>query len=469
MALYLALGASRPAAQGTPATPADPAAQVRLESLVEDSTPAGSSSVQEQTQTEALPKPALEGDSVKPPNADIAREIGDALRAIESDEPDLARRETLGHTVEGREIPLIILSDLTVPGAKTRPAILFIEESGRSAQGARALTQLARRILERAKEQESVRRALQEMSVLIAPLPDPDALVAAIPSVDGMQGEGIHLARNFPLGWRPERLLRGGGETPLSKPATMAFAELLALEHRLLYAVGLSPYRQGKPYPGAEAKPADLASYAFLGRELKALSGGKRLIPWPQLASKGGSFLDYAYQGFGVYGLGLQIDEALSVSESAEEVLQLLEGLTRTLPKLELKVLEPRRIGPSMWQLDVEIANRSELPTLSAIGRERSLAGEIQLRLKGALIVASASARWSATDQRAKPIYRETAFHTENAEPFVELGTLLGGEAMHVRLIVRGETEEALELSVRALRAVDATLKVHLLESGKGD
>lgn len=437
-------------------------------SIQEDNSGESAEPVQEETPPAPDP-PAPGSESQEPAPASSVRLVGDALRAIEADHPDLARLERVGLTRGGQEIPLLILTDLTTPLPMKRPAILFVEESGLSAKAATALVMLARRVVEGAAADERLLRILRNCAILIAPLSDPDALSPdGLPAAGAPPGgrAGVSFARNFPLGWKPETLIEGGGIIPLSAPKTMLFAQLLQEQERLAVVCGISPaYRPGTPYSGSELPAVDRKTYS----ELSRVAGSSALLAWSGLHSPGGSFLDYAYQARGIYALAMPFVSAPSGGSPEESwvdrTLETLIALGGRIPRLSLHACAPRRLGSGLWQLDLVLRNESLLPTLSALATTRRIPGQIGLTLEGATLVASASSGPVPSD--GEVVFDGTSLRAMSDDSGVGLGTLVGGEVVHVRLIVSGASESTVAVQVMSSRGGVAKVQMLLLEEGE--
>lgn len=429
----------------------------------------GSAELIQEESPPAPDPPAPRSESHEPRPASPVGLAVDALRAIEAGHPDLARLERVGLTRAGQEIPLLVLTDLTTSSSMTRPAILFVEESGRSPEAAMGLVMLARRVVEGAAADESLLRVLRNCVILIAPLTDPDALSpdgGSATEVPPVGRAGVSFARNFPVGWKPETLIEGGGIVPLSAPKTLLFAQLLQKEERLAVVCGVSPaYRPGTPYPGSELPAVDRETYS----ELSRIARRPALVPWSLLHSPGGSFLDYAYQARGIYALALPFVSAPSDGSPQESwvdrTLETLIALGERIPRLALHAFAPRRLGPGLWQLDLVLRNESVLPTLSSLAGNHRIPGQIELTLEGATLVASASS--DPVPSSGEAVFDGTSLHAMSYDPGAGLGTLVGGEGVHIRLIVSGESEHTVVVQVMAPRGGVAEVKMLLLEEGE--
>jgi len=384
----------------------------------------------------------------------VLQRIAGVLRRIERDHPDWARLESLGNTRGGREVPLLILSDLSSGSPVDRPALLLLEESGSSALGAEELTEFARTLVERAAKDPSVLALLQRAAILIAPVPDPDALAEpGLPKV--------RFSRNFPLGWQPETLVEGAGYRPLHLLGTRHFARLLQRERRLTLVIGVSPdLRPGRPYASSELPERDRRLYDALLVRLRQPDIG--LLPWSRLASPGGSFLDTAYQAYGVLGFGLALHSP-GARPFSERAFGVVRELVYRLARIEMTLEEPRRLGSGDWQLDVEFHNPQVMPTLSALGQGRHVPAETWLSLEGAILVASSTRRSGESG-----VFDATTFPEPSDDLRLSLGVLQGGETVRVRLIVSGETGSTLKVLGRAPRAGSVEGRVVLVEEGPG-
>jgi hypothetical protein len=192
-------------------------------------------------------------------------------------------------------------------------------------------------------------------------------------------------------------------------------------------------------------------------------------VPWSLLHSPGGSFLDYAYQARGIYALALPFVSAPSDGSPQESwvdrTLETLIALGERIPRLALHAFAPRRLGPGLWQLDLVLRNESVLPTLSSLAGNHRIPGQIELTLEGATLVASASS--DPVPSSGEAVFDGTSLHAMSYDPGAGLGTLVGGEGVHIRLIVSGESEHTVVVQVMAPRGGVAEVKMLLLEEGE--
>ncbi len=380
-------------------------------------------------------------------------EIAQALADLAATEPDFARLDSIGKSQAGREISVLVLSDAKSGAPAEKPSVFFAGfRAAPSTFGAEAVLAVARSLLEGGPE--AIRARLAGRSVYLAPALDPDVRAA------GAGEPAILFDQNFPLGWQPHTLRPGSGVYPLAIPESLAAARFLAEGRNIALIVGVTPIPQERraPWKGAELPEADRSVLESLVRP-SAGSEEALLVPWSELGSRGGGFLDYAFQALGIFPCAFREGEDLQDPEALEKWLAAVaiagQDLLDALPRLRIEAEGLQQLAPGLWQLDVAIRNAGRLPTLSQLGGMRKVPGTLRLSMSGAKLVATAhrpagggpfqAARLSPTDD-------------------LVLGqeVLGGGETRWVRLIVEGAPGSSLELVGSSVRAGRASLSVSL-------
>ncbi len=419
------------------------------------------------------------GDTATPPPADDAAaaptepetaasavelhaavRIEHALTLVEIDAllDDVAARagafgalETLGSSRHGHAIRMLTL---TAPGSSSaeKPALLAVGY-GRVGEdfGAEAALAFAD-LLVRNAAVEPYASLLADHVVFVAPALDPDVRAADAEATDETRFD-----LNFPLGWRPDSLRPGSGDFPLSEVESLAAARFLGRTPNLVLIVGVGgdvgrgAHLATAPWPGAVLPASDALVFETLaGAEAR----GVALHPWGRLGSSGGSFFDYAFQAFGIYPVAWgRPSEVTSLGAWSDEVARRTAELLFSLPRVRIESDELTELAPGLWQLDVAVRNAGSIPTLSALGDQRQVPGELMLRLDGAKLVATA--RRSDADEA----YQLARLH--GADDGVSLGGpwLGGGETRWLRLIVEGDPGTRLGLSAASARAGSSRLE----------
>ncbi len=380
-------------------------------------------------------------------------EITQALADLASAAPDFARLDSIGRSQAGREIFVLTLSDLKSGAPSEKPSVFFAGfRAAPSTWGAEAVLAVARGLLE--GEPETIRARLAGRSVYLAPALDPD-----VRATDA--GEpAILFDQNFPVGWQPHTIRPGSGAYPFAIPESLAAARFLAEGRSIALIVGVTPMQQERRglWKGSELPEADRSVLESLVRP-PADGGEALLVPWSELGSRGGGFLDYAFQALGIFPCAFREAQDLQEPRALEAwvaaVASGAQDLLDALPRLRIEAEGLQQLAPGLWQLDVTIRNAGRLPTLSQLGGMRKVPGTLRISMSGAKLVATAhrpsgggpfqAARLSPTDD-------------------LVLGqeVLGGGETRWVRLIVEGAPGSSLELVGSSVRAGRASLSVSL-------
>ena len=447
-------GEAKPAAEAPPATqeavqevppaPAPETGVIGADLSVLDPAPAA----------ESVPAPAPGRPAIAGPLA--IDEIEKGLRDIAALHPEVARLEVIGRSAGGREILVLSLSDHASGPSTEKPGLFVVDhQAAPGIYGAELALELAWTTVERFASDESVRALLRETTLVIAPALDPDVRVPGAPA------ETVLFDRNFPLGWQPETVRKASGRYPMSRPETRAAAQFLERQHHLVLALAVAQARPSpRPFPGAELPLEDrevMSRLAAIGDP----AAGPRLLPWHELGSPGGGFLDYAYQARGIYPLAFALpsDEELASAglagwlRAASEKAGLLLAL---LPRLSIEQDGLERLAPGLWQVDIRIKNQGKVPTLSTLGARRAKNGEIAIGLTGAKLVATARRALGGA------AYQDASFHESPSGGLVRGGTLAGGEERWFRLVVEGEPGSTLALSGASTWTAGAQLSLVL-------
>jgi hypothetical protein len=381
-----------------------------------------------------------------------------ALRDLNAAHPELTHIELLGRSAQGREILALTLGAMAqTDGGEPagRPTLLLVEHRGFESLGPEASIELVWRLAERATTDAVLRALLQSTALVIAPALDPDARLTGAPS------RPVRFDENFPSGWQPETIRPGAGKVSLSMPESLAAAGFLArLKHAAL-VIGFAPAVTAlAPYPEAELPDDDRQ---VLTRIVSALDipGRPSAISWFDLGSHGGGLLDFAYQARGILPIVLPLPpEASSGAEGlaawTSEVSERVVRCLALLPRIEIHQEGLERLAPDTWQLDVRIQNAGLLPTQSALSLRREPGSDVALELEGAKLLATARRAHAAAD------YQDASFHATGGRAALSGGTLAGGEARWLRLILESSTESAVRVTAATRWAGTASLAVTL-------
>lgn len=375
--------------------------------------------------------------------------------------PEHAAELELGRTRADQPIPLLVLGDRRVGDPDARPALLFAPAScgPGHGHGAELGLALAWSLAAGAASDPAVAAVLAERTVYVLPLPDPDGRaepggdVASVP----VPAAAPAFEASFPLGWWPERLRPGGGAMPLEDPAARAVHGFLEARGNLVLLVSCSP----EVPPGSVRLWAGAQLPAEDARDFAALAGlAPGIFAWPELTRGGGGLLDYAYQGRGIYPIGFVEPTGLTdgppvaawLRESAAHVLRLLDEF----PRLQLTLAARSRLGPGLWQLDVDLENPGAVATSSVLARRRGGAPGVTLRLTGATVLA-----------RAHRVGEELAFQVAGHEAEREAGSfaepgLRGGEERRLRFVVEGSDGTTIRLAAASAWCRESELLVTL-------
>ncbi|MDP6839933.1 MAG: M14 family zinc carboxypeptidase, partial [Planctomycetota bacterium] len=382
--------------------------------------------------------------------------LEDVLRALVREHPGQLTLREIGRSAGGRPLHMVVLDE--TGGAEGVPGILVLPELGRGS-GAGPEAALATLIELLTERPGVVAETAGPTRWFVLPAPWPDRLAGAGLALD--EGERLRapeadLERNFPGGWDPAYGSGGSaGPYPLSRPESAALARFLVetpeLAAVLVHRGGTAPdpldQRHGTlpaldlslaPLGGRsmEVAGARPGSFTLFACDQRGLFGAASW-PWSGLAQGGGA------------------DRAADWGElrwRLETAGQLARALAEQLPRLELGAAQLRPLGPELWQLDLVLANRGGLPTLSNAARGRKLSAGVSLELVGGTLVAAAGRGELASHYGVLAV-------RGGAVVLPEIGA---GEALVLRLVLSGAPGSSLTLSARAPRAAGAELVLSL-------
>ncbi|MEM7308613.1 MAG: M14 family zinc carboxypeptidase [Planctomycetota bacterium] len=349
--------------------------------------------------------------------------LAEDLNAFADRHPAYAAVEELGTSRGGRAILALVLGAREAGDLDRRPGLALVGLGGESERASELALALARYVLDELTPEER-ERVLGSATLYLIPQLDPDS-----PASPGARD--VRLERNFPIGWQPDTLVPGAGAVPLSEPESKALATFLRGRTNLSLLLGL---RGGQ----AELLPrAGTDGDAAVLNEPGAADAGDtkpRVTLWKPAR---GSVAAYAWEALGVFPRLLEF-RADELQSAARRVAQLAQGL----PRLRLTEPAVEMLRPGLYRLDVRIENPGRLPTLSDLGAERRLAGEVELAIQGATVLACA--------HRAA----EQSFEVQSrVEGRYSIGQIAGGGAVELCVLVEAEAGTEITLSTRSPRA----------------
>lgn len=126
-----------------------------------------------------------------------------------------------------------------------------------------------------------------------------------------------NLNRNFPIGWQPEHVQYGAGETPLSEPETAALVTWILATPNI---AGMCTYhshggvmlRPSMTRPDADMSPRDLALYTSIGAIATELTGYPLISVFEEFTPdkarpRRGGFEDLVYETLGIPCFGPEL------------------------------------------------------------------------------------------------------------------------------------------------------------------
>jgi len=389
-------------------------------------------------------------------------ELEIALNSLASAYPEFLRLESMGKSPGGHELWILTATQLADGDPGLKPGLLVASGLGeRDLWGTEMALFTALELVQNHERDPQVARALSEVVIYFAPCLNPDLrdLAFAEEGGDWPAQERVDLDANFEIGWSPSG--PRSGPYPLSEPESSSAAAFL-LTHPNVAVV--QTYR-GRAESGSPAGITTLpaADRLVYDRVCDVEAAGQReggaLRGLPDLATSGGTLLEFAYGHRGAFGFVTLVGGA---GPGAPEVFELFPlgrraahatlSLAGSLPRLELVVEDKTRLKGDLWQLDLLVRNAGTLPTLSALGELRYACGPPRLSISGAGLSAAAVRR---TDEGGFEV-------AESSEGALVLDQIPGGGAQTVRLIVSAAEGTALELRLACPRAGAASATVEL-------
>jgi hypothetical protein len=403
-----------------------------------------------------VPEPAADaGERGTPPRVPWPLGLEDIeghLRAIEAAHPAVAALEELGRSTGGRAILALRIGAGGAAERAARPTLLVADHLGPASAGAEAALALAWELCAAHDADPSLGALLARVTLVVAPALDPDRRA-------GPAGEpAVRFERNFPTGWQPETIRPGSGRTPLALRETLAAARFLAGLPGCALVLAFAPAApRGMPYPGAELAAEDRDVFARLVAALE-LPESPPVVPWNELGSEGGGFLDFAYQARGIFPLVLVLpaeDElaAGAFPRFAAEIGARVRLALTLLPRLEVAAEGIERVASDTWQLDVRIHNAGLLPTASAQARRRALIPDVSLSLAGARLVAT------ARRTKGGASYTDASLDVRGS---LSGGLLSGGEERWLRLFLEAASGASVVVGANSSWAGDGSVQTVL-------
>jgi hypothetical protein len=293
---------------------------------------------------------------------------------------------------------------------------------------------------------------------VIVPTMDPDRRALVEPA-ESPARPAVRFDLNFPSGWQPDTLRPGSGRVSLSRPETLAMARFLTRLPGCAIVLGFTtPAPRGEPYSGALLPQSDREVFQKLTASLE-IEGASAVVPWFELGTDGGSFLDFAYQARGVFPLAFALppEDVLAsggFEAFVEQVGTRVQRCLSLLPHLEVAQEGLERLVSDTWQLDVRVQNVGVVPTTSALASQRGMVSVVALRLDGAKLVATARKPTSDADYTDASLFQVRA-------P-LSGGTLAGGEGRWLRLLLEASSGDDVKVTAASRWAGDGSFEVTL-------
>lgn len=373
-------------------------------------------------------------DSLVDPNVRRdSLELDAALRALAERYAGLTL-ETLAASDEGRAVMLLRLHDPATGEASDKPGLGVVQglEPQAGFEPEVVLAAVAR--LARDGERDpQVRGVLANVVVEFVLDADPDDRARALAGRTGSsrsEGAGIEIDRNFPAGWDPWIGGPAAGPYPLFRSEARALARWLSERGNLSVALVL------RPTPAAER----LGVVSAYGDD----------------NARAGSLCEFVRRDLG--GFAFRADTFLIGQVGPEErerevelVRSVVLDLAARLPRVELELVARERLRDDLWQVDLVATNVGGLPT-TGLQRPGARKSALILRTEGARVVAAATREQSAAE-----------FVVWSDDPHeLSLGSLNGGAAVAVRLVVQTPEPTGVAVFLSGERAGQARVDVPL-------
>jgi len=219
-------------------------------------------------------------------------EIRSRLTELATERPDLARVETIGKSVEGRDILGLVVS--RNPGIEEdEPEVRIVSSfHGDECLAMEIAMRLAEELVEGYGTSPGIKDIVDRIETWIFPLANPDGYAAA--QASRLNSRGIDLNRNFGFMWIRSPST-GSGQDPFSEPETRAFWQNGLENH---FALGLT-YHTVANYVNAvwnytPVLPRDSAEIEAVGLDYKGLSTYEFVFGWHWYAIYG-DITDWSY------------------------------------------------------------------------------------------------------------------------------------------------------------------------------
>jgi carboxypeptidase T len=190
-----------------------------------------------------------------------------ALRKIVSDRPDLAQLESIGRSVEGKELWALKISDATRPANGDKPAIVFMgTHHAREHLSTEMPIMFAEDIIKKYDTDQEIRSLLSRIEIYFIPMVNPDGAMYDIEGKrykwwrknrknNGSGVYGVDLNRNYGYGWGT-----GGsssspssdvymGPAPFSEPESKAVRDFFVAHSNVTIALSFHTFSELILYP----------------------------------------------------------------------------------------------------------------------------------------------------------------------------------------------------------------------------
>lgn len=424
--------------------------------------------------------------------------------------PDHLRAQSLGKSRTGRDLWLLIASDMRIGDPSQKPAVCVCSDlsspalgpgtsnlaprdpsrsptsapalaaGGSKGAGPEAALYLVAKLLSDARTKPELSTLLQDSTLYVLPAMDPEQACPAQPSTADASPRACRLDRNFPVDWQPWGDAPGAqGPYPLSEPESQSIALFLAQRANVSAVVLLTrDARRLVPAPvdvaGAAqdrderacqsvcalvSRPASGSDGNPIAPEARDGACAARLSPPGEIARAGGDFASFCedFVGLSVFATrpwcGAPVETPLGPAPAGFEAsATLVERLLKALPRLATDAPKVERLRNNLWMVDVELRNDGLLPTLCARLRARGAGPSVSLRTSGAKLIAVGLRRGAESGYEA----------LRPQEGSAKIGHLEGEESFNLRVLVEAPENTTLEIIFESPRAGLKRVKVAL-------
>jgi hypothetical protein len=388
-----------------------------------------------------------------------AAELEQALLELAAAYPEFVRTFDYGRSRDGRRlIALALAADCaSLEDELARPALFLGDAAqGGDLRGGEALVFALYSLLQNHAREASIGELLRTRVLYFAPLLDPDqrARLCGEASSGPVDAELARFELNFPIGWRPASPSEPSGAHPLSEAHTAALADLLAARPNIALALAFENGARARR-ASDELEDAARRDVAWLAPIAADAQRGALALEDAELDLRRAGLLAHLGELHGAYALRARWTEREPGQDGLLDLARAVTRLAQALPVLALEEPNVQPMGDGLWRVELVAVNRGELPSASERARERRLAPEAVLDVRGARLV---SAAVRAPESASYHVLRSTSSE-------LALAPLAPGEPRALRLVLAPAAPEAppasaVEFGLRAARAGRASLSL---------